>query len=94
MPHTQSAKKRLRQNAKRRARNRSTKRAIKTYIKKLDAALSADNLSSDEGKKNANDTYRLTIKKLDQAVAKGTLHKNTVSRKKSQLARRLHEATS
>ena len=39
MPHTESAKKALRQNLKRRDRNRAVKRAMKVQIKKFLASL-------------------------------------------------------
>ena len=35
-------------------------------------------------------TYKATVKKLDKAVAKGLLHKNTAARKKSQFTRKLN----
>ena len=42
--------------------------------------------------KNANDkeTIAVAIKKVDQACAKGLLHKNNAARKKSQLANKLN----
>ena len=81
MPHTKSAKKRLRQNEKRRLRNRSTKSAIKTQIKKVLAA--AKGGSPEELRTQLN----LAAKKLDKAAAKRIIHPNLAARKKSQLAR-------
>ena len=40
----------------------------------------------------AQDTFSRVQKSLDQVGAKGTLHKNTVARRKSRLARRLNTA--
>ena len=57
------------------------KSAIKTELKKFEAAVSEGNKAS------AQELYNVCVKKLDQAVAKGVYHKNTVSRKKSQLAK-------
>ena len=37
-------------------------------------------------------TVRVAVKKLDQAAAKGILHKNNAARKKSQLAARMNKA--
>lgn len=34
--------------------------------------------------------YKITVKKVDQAAAKGILHKNTAARKKSQLTNMLN----
>jgi small subunit ribosomal protein S20 len=85
MPHTHSAKKRLRQNEKRRVRNRATKRALKTQIKKVEAA--AQDGPLDVLRKEFN----LVAKKLDRAAAKRVVHPNLAARKKSQLARLLHQ---
>jgi len=38
----------------------------------------------------AKKTFVTATKKLDQVAAKGTLHKNTVARRKSKLAKRLN----
>lgn len=81
MPHTSSAKKRLRQNAKRRLRNRAAKKGIKVQIKKFLEVAESGNL--DALKKE----YNQTAMKLDQAAAKRVVHPNLVARKKSQLAR-------
>jgi small subunit ribosomal protein S20 len=87
MPHTRGAKKRLRQNEKRRLKNRATKSAIKTQVKKvLGAAKEAD---ADQLRKEFN----LAAKKLDKAAAKRIIHPNLAARKKSQLARLVHEKT-
>ena len=84
MPHTKSAKKRLRQNEKRRLRNRSTKSAIKTQIKKVLAAAKG---GTAEGLRTQ---LNLAAKKLDKAAAKRIIHPNLAARKKSQLARLVH----
>ncbi|GIW78670.1 MAG: 30S ribosomal protein S20 [Gemmatales bacterium] len=81
MPHTRSAKKRLRQNVKRRLYNRSNKRAIKTQIKKVLAALETGEAEQ------VQKEFRLAVKKLDKAAARRILHPNTAARKKSKLAR-------
>lgn len=81
----ESAKKRLRQNRKRNVLNRSHKSALKTQIKHF---LGAAKEGSAEA---AEKELRLTVKKLDKAAAKGILHKNTASRKKSRLTRQLNK---
>jgi small subunit ribosomal protein S20 len=80
MPHTHTAKKRGRQDAKRRLRNRAVKKAIKIQIKSVFAAAksSPDKLSAE---------IKAAIKKLDKAAAKRVIHPNTAARRKSQLAR-------
>ena len=84
MPHTKSAKKHQRQSEKRRLRNRSTKKAIKTQLKRFDAA-------TDGPVEKLREEYNLAAKKLDKAAAKRVIHPNLAARKKSQLARALHQ---
>ena len=81
MPNIKSAKKRVLVIEKKTLENRMVKSAIKTELKKFEAAVSEGN------KEVATELYSVCVKKLDQAVAKGVYHKNTVSRKKSQLAK-------
>ncbi|MCH9022872.1 MAG: 30S ribosomal protein S20 [Planctomycetes bacterium] len=84
MANSLSAKKRIRQNAKRRLRNRALKSSMKTQIKKFqEATQSVSDVNQVEKE------LRMAQKKIDQALAKGTMHKNTASRKKSQLARQM-----
>jgi small subunit ribosomal protein S20 len=85
MPHTRSAKKQLRKSEKRRLRNRATMKALKTQIKKAVAASTGGSL--DELRKE----FTLAAKKLDKAAAKRVIHPNLAARKKSQLARLLHQ---
>ena len=86
MPHTRSAKKNLRKSEKRRLHNRAVKKDIKTQIKRFLAALAGplDQLQKE---------YNSAAKKLDKAAAKRVVHPNLAARKKSQLARRLHQKT-
>ena len=85
MPHTKSAKKRLRQNEKRRLNNRATKSALKTQIKKVLATAQGGSLD------DLRTQYNLAAKKLDRAAAKRIIHPNLAARKKSQLARLLNQ---
>jgi len=82
VPNIKSAEKRVRVIAKKTARNKAIKTNLKTMIKKADAAVAA---SAD----NSVDAVRLAIKRVDQAAAKGVLHKNTAARKKSALMKKL-----
>jgi len=81
MPNIKSAKKRVKVIKTKTLRNQMLKSELKTYIKKFE--LLAEGGNKDE----AIAAYKLAVKKLDQAVSKGVYHKNTVSRKKSQLAK-------
>jgi len=84
MPHTTSAKKNLRKAEKRRLANRAVVKAIKTQLKKFDT-------TADEGTVEQLDKeFRLAVKKLDKAASRKVIHRNLASRKKSQLARKLH----
>ena len=84
MAHSLSAQKRIRQNVKRRARNRARKRLVKTDVKAFNQALT----EGDAGK--ASEALRAAIKKIDQVATKGTMHKNTASRQKAKLQRKLN----
>jgi small subunit ribosomal protein S20 len=81
MPHTPSAKKSLRQDAKRRLRNRAAKKSIKIQLKKLTEPAKDASLDSLQME------LKVAIRKLDKAAAKRIIHPNTAARKKSQLAR-------
>lgn len=80
MPNIKSAKKRVLVANDRNAKNRAIKTALKTKIKKFDAA------TGDE----AQVAYKVAVKSVDQAVAKGVMHKNTAARRKSQLTKKLN----
>lgn len=84
MPNIKSAKKRVKVIETKTLRNKMIKSALKTYIKKFD-------VTAAQGDKAAADVaFKLAVKKLDQAVSKGVIKKNTASRKKSQLAQKLN----
>ena len=80
MPNIKSAKKRVKVIAVKTARNKANRSALKTEIKKANVAI--------ESGENKVEAVRAAQKKIDQAVAKGLLHKNTAARKKSALAKK------
>ena len=86
MPNIKSAKKRVLVNKSKAARNKSRNSALKTAIKKANAAAAANSPEKEAAVKFA-------IKKVDQACAAGILHKNAAARKKSQLAKKLNAAS-
>lgn len=88
MPHTRSARKQLRKSEKRRLHNRAVKKSIKTQIKKVAAT------AQGEPVERLRQEFILAVKKLDKAAAKRIVHPNMAARKKSQLARLLHEKES
>jgi small subunit ribosomal protein S20 len=83
MPHTKSAKKALRQDAKRRDRNKAVKKAIKSQIKKFMAVVKEGTTEQKQAE------FIAAVKKLDKAGARRVIHPNAAARKKSQLARML-----
>lgn len=85
MPNIKSAKKRVKVIATKALRNKSIQSGLKTDIKK--ANLAVDNQAEDKA-----EAVRVAIKRIDQAAAKGILHKNTAARRKSALVRRLNAA--
>lgn len=83
MPNIKSAKKRVKVIATKTARNKACNSALKTSIKKAQSAVESNATDKEQ-------IVRAAIKKIDQAAAKGVLHKNTAARKKSALARKLN----
>ena len=86
MPNHKSAEKRVRQNEKRRVINRGNRTKVRTYIKKVRAAL--DSGKSDE----LQSVLPETISVIDKAVQKGVMHKNAAARYKSRLTLRANQA--
>lgn len=86
MANIKSAKKRIRVAEKRNARNKAARTQLRTILKKVD-------LACESGSPDQAQLITYAIKKVDQACAKGLMHKNTASRKKSQLAKRLPAKT-
>ncbi len=86
MPNIKSAKKRVKVIQAKTAQNKAVKSNLKTVIKKAGLALES---KAD----NSTDAVRLAIKKIDQAAAKGILHKNTAARRKASLAAKLHSVS-
>ena len=85
MPHSLSAQKRVRQNAKSRARNRVRKDAIKAETKQFTAAVAAGDSSK------AAEQFNAASSRLAKVAAKGTIHKNTAARKRSRMAKQLNK---
>lgn len=78
MANIKSQIKRNRQNEIRRQRNKAVRSELKTREKQAVTAEGAD----------ADEAFREAQKKIDQAVAKGVLHKRSAARRKSRLAKR------
>ena len=80
MANIKSAKKRILVNRTKALQNQMVKTALKTVIKKFNAAVESGD------KAVASEAYKLAVKKVDQAVAHGILHKNNAAHKKSEFA--------
>lgn len=86
MANIKSAKKRIRVIDKKTARNRRVKNHLKAVLKDFDEAVEAGDMEL------AREKFVLAEKKLMQAAAKGTIHKNAASRKVSRLAQKINKA--
>lgn len=84
MPNIKSAKKRVLVSRSKAAINKTAKSSLKTSIKKFDTVAAEGN------RPEAETAYKAAVKKIDQAVGKGLLHKNTASRRKSSLTLKLN----
>ena len=81
MANIKSAKKRVLSNQVKADRNKAIKSEVKTYVKKVNAAIEAGD------KEAAKVAFRNAEVKLTKAASKGVYHKNTVSRKIGRLAK-------
>ena len=84
MPNIKSAKKRVLVNKTKAQRNKSTNSALKTAIKKANVAIETN--AADK-----NELVKVAVKKIDQAAAKGLLHKNNAAHKKSAMDKKMNE---
>ena len=85
MANIKSAKKRIRVIDKKTARNRRIKGHLKAILKAFDAAIEAGDMET------AKEKMALAEKKLMQAAAKHTIHKNAASRKVSRLNKEIQQ---
>ena len=85
MPNIKSSKKDVISSKIAYENNQANKSALKTELKKFDAALVAGD------KAVAETAYKAAVKAVDQAVIKGLLHKNNAARKKSSMTLKLNQ---
>jgi small subunit ribosomal protein S20 len=76
--------KRNRQTVGRTERNKAVRSELKTRTKNASQAAAA-------GAENAEELVRAAQKRIDMAAAKGVIHKNAASRRKSRLAKKLNQ---
>ncbi len=80
MPNIKSSERRVRSNERKAEYNKRLKSELKTVVKKAINAQEQDLVNKD-------DVVKLAQKKIDHAVSKGILHKNTAARRKARIAR-------
>ena len=85
LPNIKSAKKRVLVNAAKAAQNKAVKSAIKTDLKKFEAAVVEGNRSEAEG------AYKVAVQAVDKAVVRGLIHRNNAARKKSGMTLKLNK---
>ena len=84
MANLRSSQKRIRSNERKRVRNVAVKTNIKTEVKRVEQAIEEGNFEI--AKKMLSEAASV----LDSASAKGIIKKNTGSRKKSRLAKKIN----
>ncbi len=85
MANTDSARKRIRQNIVRTARNTARKSRMRTFIKKVEAAIAGGDQEA------ARAALREAQPEMQRASGKGVIHKNTVARKLSRMSSRIKQ---
>ena len=81
MANIASQKKRILRSERERTENRLLTSTVKTYFRRLESAVEAGEGSKIEAE------HKALVSKIDKAVQKGAMHKNTGARKKSRAAR-------
>ena len=83
MANNASARKRIRQTKTRTARNAARKSRLRTFVKKVEAAIASGDKAVAAG------ALREAQPEMQRARGKGVIHANTVARKLSRLSRRI-----
>jgi small subunit ribosomal protein S20 len=85
MPNIKSSKKDVISSKIAYEKNKAAKSALKTVVKKFDAAVESGD------KANAQAAFTAAVQAVDKAVTKGLLHKNNAARKKSSMTLKLNK---
>lgn len=85
MPNIKSAIKRVKVIKAKTLKNQMFKTSLKTCMKKYEKAVASGD------KTEAAKIYKAAVKKIDQAVSRGALHKNNAARKKSRFTLMLNK---
>ncbi|MDJ1182812.1 30S ribosomal protein S20 [Roseofilum casamattae] len=90
MPNIKSAIKRVQIAERNRLRNKAYKSAVRTLMKKFFTAVETHGSNpSEEAKKEITDLMSQAYSKIDKAVKRGVIHRNTAARRKARLAKAL-----
>jgi small subunit ribosomal protein S20 len=81
MANIASQKKRILRSERERAENRLLTSTVKTHFRRLESAVEGGDAAA------IAEEQRVLVSKIDKAVQKGAMHKNTGARKKSKAAR-------
>jgi small subunit ribosomal protein S20 len=83
MANNASARKRIRQTERRTERNHARKSRMRTFVKKVEAAIASGD------KSQAAAAFQAAQPEMQRAAGKGVIHPNTVARKLSRLSKRI-----
>ena len=81
MANIASQKKRILRSSRERAENRLVTSTVKTHFRRLESAVEGGDAAAIQTE------HRLLVSRIDKAVQKGALHRNTGARKKARAAR-------
>jgi small subunit ribosomal protein S20 len=81
MANIASQKKRILRSERERTENRLLTSTVKTYFRRLESAVAGDDAEAIEAE------HKQLVSRIDKAIQKGAMHKNTGARKKSKAAR-------
>ncbi|HSS04139.1 MAG TPA: 30S ribosomal protein S20 [Solirubrobacterales bacterium] len=81
MANIASQKKRILRSDRERTENRLLTSTVKTYFRRLESTIEGGDAAAIEAE------HRALVSRIDKAVQKGAMHKNTAARKKAKAAR-------
>ena len=85
MPNMKNAKKKVRVIAKKKENNNEFVASMRTAIKNVEKAVKGND------KNKAGKNLKVAVKRIDKAVSKGVVKKNTSARNKSRLSKKVNE---
>ena len=85
MPNVKSAKKRVKTNAVKAERNRRAMSALRTSLKKVNAAVAANDQAAVDA------ALPVALSLIGRSAKKGLIHRNKAARQESRLMKRVNE---